>query len=371
MPLSIRTPLAAALAAAAVASLAPSASAQDARGVDPRSPNPLAGLNFFVDHQQPSWKQWRYYRKRGFKQRQALMWRIAREPKFRWFGRFNPRARKAVRDYIERARSRGAVPLIATLRHQGRACNSHYTAGGAREDARTRGWFRAFARAIGRARVVIAFEPDSVGTVKCLARSRRKARLRLLRYGVTQFAKLPNATVYLEATASDWVPAARTARALRRIGVSKVRGFMLNVTHYDWTSRNIRYGLDVSRRVGGKHFVISTSFNGRGPVYYRRRRGRRNLRINIYCHPLLRGLGPAPTTRTANPRVDAYMWIGRPGYSGGSCNGGPLPVGTWWSGRALMFAKHATNLIGPLHGTRFGYRRGRFSLRAVAGDQLR
>ena len=37
-------------------------------------------------------------------------------------------------------------------------------------------------------------------------------------------------------------PPARTAKLLRIIGVAKVRGFMLNVTHYDWTANNIRHG---------------------------------------------------------------------------------------------------------------------------------
>jgi endoglucanase len=360
-----------ALAAAFVPAAAPSVVAQDERGVNPASPNPLLGESFFVDRQQPSWRQWRAYRARGQMGRAALMWRIAREPKFRWFGRFNKPARQQVQDYIRRAQRAGQVPLIATLRHQGRACNARYTAGGAREDARTRAWFRAFARAIGANRVVIAFEPDSVGTIKCLARHRRRARRRLLRYGVEQFARLPNATVYLEATASDWVPAARTARALRAIGIHLVRGFMLNVTHYDWTSRNIRYGLDVSRRVGGKPFIVSTHFNGRGPVHYRKRRGRRNLRINVHCHPLHRGLGPAPTANTRIAKVDAFMWVGRPGYSGGSCNGGPLPVGTWWPARALSLARNATGWLSPPPGTRFGWPRGRFTLRQVAGDALR
>ena len=50
--------------------------------------------------------------------------KIAREPKFRWFGRFNRRARAEVREYINRARRVGEVPLIATLRHQGRQCNT-------------------------------------------------------------------------------------------------------------------------------------------------------------------------------------------------------------------------------------------------------
>ena len=123
-------------------------------------------------------------------------------------------------------------------------------------------------------------------------------------------SRLPGATIYLEAGASDWEPARRTAKKLRKIGISKVRGFMLNVTHYDWTAANIRHGIDLSRRLGGKHFVINTSQNGRGPVHYKAANGRR---INIWCNPGMRGLGPAPTTATSHPLVDAYLWINRPG----------------------------------------------------------
>ena len=92
---------------------------------------------------------------------------------------------------------------------------------------------------------------------------------------------------------------------------------MLNVTHYDWTAANIRHGIDLSRRLGGKHFVINTSQNGRGPVHYKAANGRR---INIWCNPGMRGLGPAPTTATSHPLVDAYLWINRPGYAQ-SCQG--------------------------------------------------
>ena len=77
--------------------------------------------------------------------------------------------------------------------------------------------------------MVIAFEPDSLGTIDCLTRSRRFARMRLLRYGVDVLSQLPNATIYLEGGASDWEPAKRTAWQLRSIGIAKVRGFMLNV----------------------------------------------------------------------------------------------------------------------------------------------
>jgi endoglucanase len=71
----------------------------------------------------------------------------------------------------------------------------------------------------------------------------------------------------------------------------------------------------------------------------------------------MRGLGPPPTTATGYPGVDAFMWIGRPGYSAGACNGGPTPVGTWWPSRALMYAKYATGWLAPPPGTRLGFHR--------------
>jgi endoglucanase len=142
------------------------------------------------------------------------------------------------------------------------------------------------------------------------------------------------------------------------IGVHKVRGFMLNATHYDWTAKNIRHGLAISRRIGGKPFIVSTSFNGRGPVHLRRWISRRRHRwrtLNVWCHPLKRGLGPVPTTSTGYRRIDAFLWVGRPGYSAGGCNGGPRRVGAWWPRRALMLGRWATGWLRPPRGTRHGH----------------
>ena len=201
---------------------------------------------------------------------------------------------------------------------------------------------------------MIAFEPDSLGTIDCHARSRRDDRIRLLRYGVNALAALPNATIYLEAGASDWKPARRTAKQLRAIGIAKVRGFMLNATHYDWTRNNIQHGLEISRLTGGKHFVINTAENGRGPIHYYLGNGRR---ITVWCNPPLRGLGTAPTTQTSNPKVDAYLWINRPGYAQ-SCQHRPI---AWYAPRALSYAHYATDWESAPKGTRFGHRK-RFSL---------
>jgi endoglucanase len=348
--------------ALACAFLPAPASAQlaDPRGVDPASPNPLVGLSFYVEHwSHPAWRQYVSYRRHHKRWSAAMIWKIAREPKFHWFGRFSKMA--WVRYYLAQAARRqpGSVPLITVMRHQGRRCGGGYAGGGPREDARTRKWYRRFAHTVGARRVVIAFEPDSLGTVDCLAPRWRRNRLDLLRYGVDVLSQLPNATIYLEGGASDWEPSRRTAKQLRYIGIAKVRGFMLNATHYDWTLANIRHGLEISALTGGKPFIVNTSSNGRGPVHYRRWRGPHKWRrINVWCHPRRRGLGIPPTTVTDDPKVDAYMWIGRPGFSGGACNGGPLPVGTWWPERALGLAKYQTDWVRPPRGTRYGlYRR--------------
>ena len=39
--------------------------------------------------------------------------------------------------------------------------------------------------------------------------------------------------------------------------------------------------------------------------------------------PATSALGTPPTTDTASPNADAYLWVKRVGESDGSCNGGP------------------------------------------------
>ena len=179
----------------------------DPRGFAPGSPNPLLGLPWFVDRMEPAYVQWRRWRRGGQTQRATQIWGLARQPRFRWFGRFTrPRMKRKVRGFLNRVQcdQPGSAPQMAVLRADSTKCSPGYLGGGAREDARTRRWYRKFAAVVGNARVVIGFEPDSLGTLDCLTRSRRDDRLRLLRYGVEVLSRLPNATIYLEAGASDW-----------------------------------------------------------------------------------------------------------------------------------------------------------------------
>ena len=303
--------------------------------------NPLAGLQFYVDHESPSWLEWQHLTRSGQRQKADLIWKIAREPKAVWVGRFtSPNFNVKVRRIFDGAQEQGAVPVMTVLRAQSTGCNPTYDGGGTAEDARTRAWYDDLAHAIGDQRVVIAFEPDSLGTIECLKKSRRDDRLRLLRYGVDRLSALPNATIYIEAGASDWQGAKRMAPKLRAVGIAKVRGFMLNATHNDWTRSNIKYGLELSPLVGGKHFIINTAENGRGAIHKRAPNGRR---ITVWCNAPKRGLGPPPTTDTSNPMADAYLWINRPGYAQ-SCQGRPI---AWYLPRALSYARYATNWEAP------------------------
>jgi endoglucanase len=379
-PRTALTGLLAALLAALLTAFAgvPAAQAQSsyAQGADPASPNPLVGQRWYTDNRYglPA-RAARAYDSRGDKGKARMMRMIADRPQFRWFGEFNSREpggmAGSVRRFIDRSQEEqpGTVPQIALMRHAGDACNSTYQGGGPAEDARTRAWWDDAARGIGDSPVVIAFEPDSLGTVDCLAKSRRDDRIELLRYGVDVVSRLPNATVYVEAGASDWRPARVMGKRLRQVGVAKVRGFMLNVTHYDWTAANIKYGREISRMTGGKHFVVNTAQNGRGAVHAYRRKGRQTRRIFVRC-PLRRGLGVAPSTQTGDPLVDAFLYIGRVGVSGGYCVDGPRKVGAWYPERALMFAKYATNWLSPPRGTRRGLQK-RVPLRKLSGAEAR
>ncbi len=120
--------------------------------------------------------------------------------------------------------------------------------------------------------------------------------------------------------------------------MAKIQGFFLNSTHFDWTKREIRYGQVVSRLTGGKHFVVNTAENGRGPLRPHDRVHRGN---EVLCNPRGRGLGPLPTFHTGYRNVDAFAWIAHPGVSGGRCRRGAPGTGYFWPQLALELVRNA------------------------------
>src|SRR5690349_11102445 len=104
--------------------------------------NPLAGIRLYNDHDSPAWEQWRAYERSGRQSLADLVWRIAREPRAVWVGRFtSPNFHVKVRRIFETAQSQGEVPLLTVLRAQATGCNPTYQGGGPAEDARTRAWY--------------------------------------------------------------------------------------------------------------------------------------------------------------------------------------------------------------------------------------
>ena len=221
----------------------------------------------------------------------------------------------------------GSVPQITIMRRLHKRCDGRYNGGGRSENQAYRRWIKEFAAGIGSRRVVIAYEPDSTGSLECDSRSQQRVRMYNYKYAVDILSKLPNATVYLEAGASDWRPAHVIARRLRRIGIHKVRGFMVNVTHHDWTRNNIRFCKQLSKMLRGKHCVISTTDNGNGPLRFKRWRDRkRNIWYweNIWCNPPNGAAGTPPRVAPLGRShvVDAYFWIGRPATPAASATAG-------------------------------------------------
>jgi endoglucanase len=158
-------------------------------------------------------------------------------------------------------------------------------------------------------------------------------------------ADCPHLVIYLDAGAADALRAPRAAKLLVQAGVAKIQGFFLNSTHHDWTMNEIRYGEQISRLTGGKHFVVNTGSSGRGPL---RPKNVVKSGNEVLCNPVGRGLGPKPTTNTGYPNVDMFAWTTNPGESAGQCHdqpglemAGAPPTGDYWPAYALMLIKDA------------------------------
>jgi len=200
---------------------------------------------------------------------------------------------------------------------------------------RYRRWVRQLARGIGNFRVVLYLEEDSLIATHCLTRKQIRVRMRgELAYAVKVLSKDPHALVYLDAGAPDASTPARTARMLRMADVAQAQGFAVNATHHMWTTTDLRYGQRIAKLTGGKHFIVNTGGNGRGPLLSRHpsTQGIENL-----CNPPGRGLGPL-TWNTGYKYADAFLWFNNPGKSVGPCGHGEPKT-------AVFFPEYAFGLV--------------------------
>lgn len=291
--------------------------------------NPFLGKRLYVDPASPARRQADQWR-RSRPQDAAMMRRIADQPQATWVGGWMRDVRRETDAIISRVTAAGALPVLVAYNIPNRDCGSH-SAGGARGGDAYRRWSIGLAQAVRRRPTVVVLEPDALAGIDCLPLRMQDERYVLIREAV-QVLKSGGASVYIDAGHPTWhTPAAMAAR-LRRAGIERADGFALNVSNYHATPLNLAYGEQLSRLVGGKHFVIDTSRNGRGGRVDRQ-----------WCNPRNQALGPAPTARTGHPLADAFLWIKTPGESDGTCNGGPR-AGQWWAEYALELTRAAEAL---------------------------
>jgi endoglucanase len=305
--------------------------------------DPLRGARFFVDRQWGLASIVAHEVSRRQPGASRMLDVIASQPEAKRFGSWTPDARYDVGAYLSRAHHQdpGAVPLMETYRLKhlrcGRVSDSPADAAGYKR------WYQELAQGIGNSRTVVFMEIDALITTGCLSHHGVQVRLDEVRSAIDTLATLPHAVVYVDAGAADAFPAKRMARLLRLVDVGSIEGFFLNATHYDWTSRESRYGEAIARRLGGgagSRYVVNTAVNGRGPLVPHSRVKHGN---EVRCNPPGRGLGPKPTTDAPPryPHLDGFFWIGNPGRSTGTCGHGDPPTGSFFLSYALMLVRNA------------------------------
>jgi endoglucanase len=292
----------------------------------PASGNPLAGLAFFTNPNSNARRQaneWKTSRPADALQ----MEKIASQPEAKWLGDWNTNIYADTKAYVDLAESQGKVPVMIAYNIPQRDCGN-YSAGGANNPDGYRTWIKGIADGIGTRKAVVILEPDALTLTDCLSSTDRATRFSLIKEAISTLRAKGNTVVYVDAGHSNWIPANEMATRLKSAGVDTAHGFALNVSNYNWTSDQIKYGETISGLVGGKHFVVDTSRNGLGP------------NGSEWCNPMGRSLGAKVTTSTGSAFADAFLWLKNPGESDGACNGGPS-AGVWWPDYALGLAQRA------------------------------
>jgi endoglucanase len=297
--------------------------------------NPLAGRPWGV-YKGKIDMAWEPYAKSSGANR-ALLGKIALRPKAAWFGKWNSNAtiKATVQRYI--ANSTGGDPeklvqmtVFRVVPWEHNACKRLPTAA---EQASYKQWIDRFASGVGSTHLALILQPD--GPFALCAPRGSKLPSQLTAYAARRFSALPNTSVYIDGGASDW-PARNPGRAasfLMPAGIEYARGFALNSTHYSRTGDNIDFGTQLvaelaKRGAPGKHFVVSTSSNGRGFTFSKARGSHPDdaKTCATKAERVCVTLGIPPTADVAAPRwhlvqaraaraakyVDGYLWFGRP-----------------------------------------------------------
>jgi endoglucanase len=289
----------------------------------------LRGSRLWVSPDTPARKQADEWQ-RSRPEDAAQMRRIADQPQAIWLGEWVRDIRGEADAIASRSEEAHAMPVLVAYNIPYRDCGLH-SRGGAGGGDDYRRWIIELARGLDNRPSVVILEPDGLPAIDCLPARLRDERYVLLRDAVRVLTKA-GAAVYVDAGNGNWQQPQEMANRLLAAGIAGADGFSLNVANFHSTSVNVAYGNRLSQLIGGKHYVIDTSRNGRGESVERE-----------WCNAPNQALGHVPTTNTGLPLVDAYLWVKTPGQSDGACNGGPR-AGDWWPEYALGLSRKAEQL---------------------------
>jgi endoglucanase len=338
----------------------------------------------------------------GDKADAALIQTMIDTPQAVWFTSGTPKdVEHAVRSTVKRAGAKGEVPVLVAYDVPGRDC-SQYSSGGAPTGDAYREWIDGFAAGLGSREAVVILEPDGLALLPTdCGHPDTYGRIGLIADAAQTLTSDSNADVYLDAGHSAWHSVGDIARRLVDAGVQNAAGFFLDVSNYQLTTHETKYGTWISECIafannpeeGGwrlghydwcasqyypanpndfstwhltdewyaanlghavpeTHFVIDTSRNGQGP--WAAPSGHPAGDAQDWCNPPDRGVGIRPTLDTGVPLLDAYLWVKIPGQSDGQCfrwTTGPLdpvrgmedpPAGQWFPEMALELARNAS-----------------------------
>lgn len=207
-------------------------------------------------------------------------------------------------------------------------------------------WITQFAQGLGNFRAVVYLEEDALITMPRVSPSQRKVREAEIAYAVKALEQDPHVVVYIDAGASDTLITPRHyAQMLKASDVAQAQGFFVNSTHHEWLTTEMHFGQQISRHLGGAHFVVQSGSAGRGPHLnpHPETQGVEDL-----CNPPGLGLGPL-TWNTGYKEVDGLLWFANVGFTANiACHDGAPGLATFWPSYAYQIIKHRVNRItGP------------------------
>ncbi|HEV8548230.1 MAG TPA: glycoside hydrolase family 6 protein [Polyangiaceae bacterium] len=315
--------------------------ADDAPITDPPTPpkatgNPIKGMKLWIDPETNAALRANALDKTQPDVAKLFRERIAKYSQALWLGEWNSNVYRKVKWTVDQAASTGEVPTFIAYNVPGRDCGQH-SAGGLKSKEAYQRWIRKIAAGIGDRAAIVVLEPDALGLLEkenCLTKDQQAERVFLLHDAVKVLRQNPKTVVYLDGGHSRWHPVDEAARLLKMAGVEDANGFALNTSNYRGMDELLPFAKQLSEKLGGVHYVIDTSRNGAGPYGVE------------WCNPPGRKLGLPPTTETADPNCDAYLWLKRPGESDGACNGAPA-AGAFWDKQAIELATPMDSTAAP------------------------